>query len=241
MTDTIEPIDVFTFSPAWGIPVPTASPFGVKVLTWMRMNDLPYRIHAEDNPSKGPKGKCPWAIVGGETIGDSHHIIEALRRMHGIDDDGHLDARERAIATSVRLMLEEHYHQVWEYEVFIDDGGWESGATYFDVLPPGVRVVVRSLARRALRKQLYARGVGRHNHAEIVEMGLLVLDTVDELLGDGPYMFGDQVSSLDATVFGFLSLTKWIPTPSKIWEHFASLERLNAYCDRMRDRYFPAE
>jgi len=241
MTDGIEAIDVFTFSPAWGIPVPTASPFGVKVLTWMRMNDLPYRIHPEDNPGKGPKGKCPWAIIEGETVGDSQLIIDTLRRTRGIDDDGHLSARERAIATSVRLMLEEHYHQVWEYELFIDDDGWQSGLQYFDVLPPGIRVLVRNVARRALRKQLFARGVGRHSHSQIIDMGLLVLDTVDELLGDGPYVLGDEISSVDATVFGFLSLTKWTPVPSKIWKHFASLERLNAYCDRMRDRYFPGE
>jgi len=237
MTRDIEPYTIFTFSSAWDVPVPTVTPFGVKLLTWMRMHDLPYRIEVEDNPSRGPKGKCPWAIVDGEPIGDSQLIIEAIRRHQGIVEDEHLDARQRAVAVAVRLMLEEHYHQVWEYEVFIHEGGWKRSQDYFDVLPLGW--LVRHLARRKLERQLIARGMGRHTHPEVVSMGVIVLDAIDELMGDGPYLFGEVPTSFDATVFGFLSLTKWAPVQSELWDYFASLPRLNAYCDRIRELYFP--
>lgn len=241
MTEDTKPIDVFTFGPAWGIPVPTSSPFGVKLLTWLHLHDVPYRMHVENNPAKGPKGKCPWAVIDGETIGDSEHIIEAVARGRGIADDDGLDTHQQATATAIRLMLEDHYHQVWEHEVFVYAGGWTRGLEFFDQYPPVVRVLIRNLARRQLRQQLVARGIGRHSHAQIVEMGVKVLDAVDELLGDDPFFFGDAPTTLDACVFGFLALTKWVPSSSPVWEHFHRQPRLAAYCERMRDRFFPLD
>ncbi|MEM9453536.1 MAG: glutathione S-transferase family protein [Myxococcota bacterium] len=237
MTTILQPIDIYTFGPAWGIPVPTCTPFGLKVLTWMRLRDLPYRIRVENDPSKGPKGKCPWAVVGGEMVPDSEHIITAIKREHGVPGD-ELGAERQAIATATRLMLEDHYHQIWEHELFVYEGGWKEGFKFFDSFPPGVRVLIRTLARRALRKQLIARGMGRHSHEQIVQMGVTVLDAVDELLGDDPYFFGEEPFEIDACVFAFMALTKWIPVDSEVWEHFHGLPRLGRYCERMLARCF---
>lgn len=232
------PIVVYTFGPAWGIPVLTASPFGVKLLTWLRMHELPHEVRIENNPGKGPKGKCPWVVIDGETVTDSQHIIEVLSSRHGLEDPG-LTNRQRSIATVTRLMLEDHFHQVWEHELFIHDGGWKRAYEFFDQLPPVVRVLVRNVARSALRKQLYARGMARHDHAEIVHQGKLALDTVDEMIGEGPFFFGDKPTEIDATVFGFMSLVHWTPAESPVWDHFRERTRLGAYCQRMLERYYP--
>ncbi len=237
-TSDARPIDVYTFGPAWGIPVPTASPFGVKLITWLRMHEVAHEIHIENNPGKGPKGKVPWAVVDGEPIADSQLVIEAIAARRGIGEPA-LSPRELAIANATRLMIEEHFHQVWEHELFIHDGGWKRGYEFFDQLPRGVRVLVRNVARSALRKQLKARGVGRHSHAQIVHMGKVALDAVDALVGDGPFFFGDTPSDIDATVFGFMSLIHWTPAESPVWDHFRDHTRLGAYCQRVRDRYYP--
>lgn len=233
------PIDVYTFGPAWDIPVPTPSPFGLKVLTWMRLHDVPYTMHVENNPGKGPKKKCPWALVGGELIGDSEHILSAIAKRRGIERDAGLSREQLALATATRLMLEEHYHQIWEHELFIYEGGWKRGIEFFDQLPPGIRVVLRNVVRRQLRNQLFARGVGRHDHAQIVELGVQVLDSIDTLIGGDDYFFGNAPTDIDAVVFAFMALTQWTPVRSELWEHYRSLDRVNAYCDRMRQRCFP--
>lgn len=230
-------IDVYTFGPAWGIPVPTSSPFGLKLVTWLRMHDVPHQVHVENNPGKGPKNKCPWAVVDGEAIGDSQLVIETIMQRRGIADR-ELSPRQAAIATSARLMIEEHFHQVWEHELFIHEGGWKRGYEFWDQLPPVARTLIRNLARSGLRKQLYARGVGRHEHAHIVHMGKLVLDAVDELVSDGPFFFGDEPADIDATVFGFLALVHWTPAQSPVWDHFRARPRLGAYCERMLAEYY---
>ena len=233
-----KPIIVYTFGPAWGIPVPTPSPFGLKLITWLHMHDVPHEVRVENNPGKGPKKKCPWAEMDGQLIGDSEAVMEAVRARRGIAIDEGLTPAQRGVATTTRLMLEEHYHQVWEHELFIQEGGWKRGYEFWDQLPPGLRAVIRTLARSALRKQLYARGVGRHEHAHIVVMGKRVLDAVDELIGEGPFFFGEEPSDIDATVFGFMSLTHWTPVESPLWDHFRARPRLGAYCERMLARYF---
>jgi glutathione S-transferase len=80
--------------------------------------------------------------------------------------------------------------------------------------------------------------VGRHDHAHIIRLGILDLDTVDALLGDRPFFFGETPTDIDATVFGFMALTHWTPVPSPVWDHFRALPRLGAYCERMLARYY---
>lgn len=232
------PITVYTFGPAWGIPVPTASPFGLKLITWLKFYDLPHAITIENNPGKGPKGKCPWAVIDGVPVADSELIIDQLKTRAGRDLDANLTPEQKAVALSVRRMLDEHYHQAWEHQLFIDDAAWTRAKEFFDQLPPGVRVLVRTLARSGLRKQLHARGVGRHSPAEIVRMGIADLDAVAALLGPKPYFFGDEPTDIDATVFAFLALTYYVPSPSPLWAHLRTLPRLTAYCDRIVGRWF---
>lgn len=232
------PIQVYSFGPAWGVPLPTVSPFGLKLVTWLKMVGLPHEVLVENNPGKGPKGKCPWAVIDGETIGDSELIMGRLRERATVDLDAGLEPEQRALALSVRRMLDEHYHQVWEHQLFIDEAGWEQGKLFFDSIPAPLRLVLRSLIRRDLRKQLHARGLGRHASAEIVQMGVDDLDAVDALLGDKPYMFGDEPRELDATVFAFVALSYYIPCPSPLWAHVRERARLTDYCERVVARYY---
>lgn len=232
------PIIVYSFGPAWGTPIPTPSPFGLKLVTWLKMRDVPFELRVENNPGKGPKGKCPWAVVDDETIADSEVVIATVRAKRGIPSDTQLSAQQLATATATRLMLEEHYHQVWEHQLFIHEGGWKRGYEFFDQLPPVVRVLVRNIVRSQLRKQLHARGVGRHSQEQIVEMGKANLDAIEGLLGEGPYFFGDEPTDIDATVFAFMALTHWTPVESPLWDDFHARPALVGYCERMLARYF---
>lgn len=235
-----DPITVYSFGPAWGTPFPTVSPFGLKLVVWLKLYDLPFELKIENNPGKGPKGKCPWVVLDGAAIGDSEIIIERLKARAGRDLDAALTPGQKATALAVRRMFDEHYHQTWEHQLFIDEAAWQIGKVFFDQLPPGVRVLVRTLARSGLKKQLHARGVGRHDDADIIRMGIADLDAADALLGDQQFFFGDKPTDLDATAYAFLGLTHYVPSPSPMFAHLRKLPRLGAYCERMTARYFAA-
>lgn len=234
----MDSVEVFTFGPAWGMPLPSASPFGIKLITWLRVHEVPHTIRVENDPRKGPKGKSPWARVGRELIGDSELVIEAVRSAYGIPNDPSTPA-EAALSMAVRRMLEEHYHQVWEHQLFVHEGGWARGREFFDSFPIPARYVVSHLMRSSLRKQLVARGLGRHSQSEIAKQGIADLDAIEGLLGDAPFMHGAEPRDIDATVFAFLGATYWTPAESPVWRHLRARPRLTAYCERMLARFYP--
>jgi len=234
-----ERIRLFAFGTGWGVPFATSAPFPLKLATWLRMAELPFDFVVANDPSKGPKGKSPWIEYGTVRMGDSTLIIEHLRERFRIDLDAHLDAHQRALAVAVQRMLEEHYHQCFEHQLFFGRGGEERMREFAATMPIPVRWLVPSVLKRAFRKQLYARGMGRHAEEVIIAQGKADLDALSELLGDQPYVLGDRPSSIDACVFGFLAVSVYVAGDNPLYRHGASLDNLMRYCERMRARYFP--
>jgi len=95
--------------------------------------------------------------------------------------------------------------------------------TFDDQLPP-------------TRKQLYARGMGRHTEDVIIDQDKSDLDAVAELLGEQPYFLGDRPSSIDACVFGFLGVSRYVVADNPLYRYGDSIENLMRYCERTRTR-----
>ena len=238
-TATTDKIRLFAFGTGWGVPFATSAPFPLKLATWLRMVNIPFDFVTANDPSKGPKGKSPWIEYGTVRMGDSALIIEHLEERFGINLDTHLDARQRALAKSVQRMLEEHYHQCFEHQLFFGRGAEGRLQEFASSMPIPLRWLVPTVLKRAFTKQLYARGMGRHAEDVIIAQGKSDLDTLAVLLGDQPYVLGDRPSSIDACVFGFLGVSLYVAGDNPLYQYGASLKNLMGYCERMRANYFP--
>ena len=86
--------------------VVSASPPCLKLETFLRMAKIPYENDYRLKFSK--KGKMPWIEFNGEEIADSNFCIQFLNKEFKVDIDSHLNATEKAIAHSIRTMLEEN-------------------------------------------------------------------------------------------------------------------------------------
>lgn len=236
---TLDKIRLFTFGNGWGVPFTTAAPFDLKLATWLRMAQIPFDFVVTNDPSKGPKGKSPWIEYGTVRMADSSIIIEHLQERFGIDLDAHLDPRQRAIALCVQRMLEEHYHQCFEHQLFFGRGAEERTQEFAATMPIPLRWIVPIVLKRAFAKQLYARGMGRHDEDVIIAQGKADLDALSELLGDQQYLLGDRPSSIDACLLGFLGVSLYVSGDNPLFGYGASLDNLMRYCERMRARYFP--
>ena len=232
-------IRLFAFGSGWGIPFDTAAPFPLKLATWLRMAQLPFEFVVANDPSKGPKGKSPWIEVGSTRMGDSTLIIAHLAERFDIDLDAHVAPGQRALTVAVQRMLEEHYHQCFEHQLFFGKGGQDRLHGFAATMPIPLRWLVPTVLKRAFGKQLYARGMGRHSEEVIVAQGKADLDALSELLGDKAYFLGDQPSSIDACIFGFLGVSLYVEGDNPLFQHGAALDNLMRYCERMRARYFP--
>ena len=232
-------IKLFAFGTGWGVPFATSAPFPLKLATWLRMADIPYEFVIANDPNKGPKGKSPWIEHENVRMGDSSLIIEYLEKRFDINLDGHLNAQQRALAISVQRMLEEHFHQCFEHQLFFGRGAEERLQEFAATMPVPLRWLVPTVLKRTFTTQLYARGMGRHSEDVIIEQGKSDLHAVSQLLGDQPYFLGDRPSSIDACVFGFLGVSLYVAGDNPLYQYAASLENLMQYCERMRERYFP--
>lgn len=227
------------FAPAFGLP--NASPFCMKLETWLRMAGLEHRLDNRGDVFKAPKGKLPYVTVDGQVIADSQLIVEELTRRHGVTLDAHLTPRQRAEATAFQRLFEENFYWAMVHTRWIDDAGWPlTRQAFFAGMPAPLRWVVPHLARRGLRAQLKGQGLGRHQPAEIIAIGCRDLTAVADFLGDQPYMLGERPSTLDATAHAFLANLLWAPVDSPLRRHAQARPTLEAYCRRMQARYFAA-
>jgi len=236
---TTDNIRLFAFGTGWGVPFNTAAPFPLKLECWLRMAKIPYEFVIANDPNKGPKGKSPWIEIGNKVMGDSSIIIDYLVQRFDIDLDTHLNAQQRAIAVSVQRMLEEHFHQCFEHQLFFGDGAEQRLQDFAATMPIPLRWLVPTVLKRTFTTQLYARGMGRHSEDVIIDQGKADLDALSALLGDQTYFLGYQPSSVDACVFGFLGVAIYVAGNNPLYQYGASINNLMHYCERMRLRYFP--
>jgi hypothetical protein len=89
--------------------------------------------------------------------------------------------------------------------------------------------------RETLRRQ----GVLRHTDEEIMEGGVDDWRAVLMVMSEGPYFFGHEPRSIDATVFGALAPTIFTPIESPVRDFVRAQPTLANYADRMRARFFP--
>ena len=70
-------ITLCQFHRIWGLP--NASPFCMKVETYLRMIKLPYDVRFISNPQQASKGKLPYIQIDGKNHPDSEFIIDELK------------------------------------------------------------------------------------------------------------------------------------------------------------------
>ena len=230
-------IILYQFARAWGLPNP--GQFNVKVETYLRMANLPYKI-VETLPLKAPKGKLPFIEDNGKKITDSSFIIECLKNKYGDPLDKNLSEEQRAVMTGMQRLLEEHLYWVsmyarWQYS---DENRQINNKALFGGLPTVIRDVAGLVYRLIVCKQIYSQGIGRHNADEIFHLGEVDLDALSAFLGEKSYFMGGKPTSLDASAFGFLINTIYGPIESPIKDYGLSKKNLLAYCDRMMAEFF---
>lgn len=230
MTD----LAVFTFAGAWGLP--STGPFALKLLKWLEIAGIPYRQEIENNPGKGPKGKNPWIELEGERIGDSEVIIALLAQRSGFDIDAGLDVEARARGHATGRMLEEHFHMVLEWELFVHpEGGAHIAREIAAAAPPVIAGAMTAMFRRHFRRQLIARGLGRHSDAVIAAKGIADMAALEALLGDRPFIGGVRPSMADVSAYGLVApMAKW-PMQTPVADHIKGRPTLMRYIDRMHE------
>jgi glutathione S-transferase len=231
------------YVPAWGLS--DFSPFCVKVETYLRMANVPFRVVVADG-RKAPKQKLPVIEDGGKIVCDSRDIIDHFEAKLEKPLDAELTPRERATAVAFRGLIEEEMYFLHLVQRWQQEANWR---TYKPALREygkilGVPNLLAPIVMRSIRKQVlrdaWGQGSGRHGAEEIDKRLCQALDAISFQLGDGPgpFFFGARPRVIDATVYAFLASMLDTPFESGSRSYGLGLQNLTAYRARMRSEYF---
>jgi len=225
-------------------PLVSVSPFCEKVAVYMRLRGLEYE-YTETDPRGSPKGKVPYLETdmldeaneaGPTTMYDSQRIIDAFEEVgENPLDDGLSDAgRHRGHV--MRRTLEEGFYFCLLAMRWLDDDGWSRMKPQVAAMAPRLlRGILPPIARRMVRKQLWAQGTARHDVDDIVEMGRADLEAVAATIGSHDFALGKYPRSVDASIYAFVANPLWGPrTP--FTDVVRNNDTLLAYCERVRER-----
>ena len=222
---------------AWGLP--SISPFCLKLDAYLRIAGIPFQTVVDATPFRGPKGKLPWIEHEGKKIGDSGFIIEYLESRFGCDPNGGLSAAERAVALSMRRLVEENLYWTAVYDRWMVEKNWRSFRNVvLGGVPIPIRQVVAPIARRGVRRQLAGHGIGMHSRDEIHAIGRRDIGAIADFLGDKPFLMGGTATEIDAIAYGLLPNIMNVPIASPIKDEALKRANLVGYVERIKSRYF---
>ena len=91
--------------------VRSISPFSLKLETWLRLAQIPYKNVYTRKFSRASH-TIPYIELNGQQISDSNRILETLRSQFQVEVDPGLTAKEKAADHAVTSMIENHTTQV---------------------------------------------------------------------------------------------------------------------------------
>lgn len=236
----MQPIQLTSFRGDW--PLPSPSPFCLKLETWLRMVGLPYELDPREGPPRSRSGKLPYVTLpDGAIVDDSQRILERLTSEHGLTLDAHLDEDQRATSLLVRRLVEDHLYFATLASRWLDDRLWhETARAYFGHLPWPLRAVVPWFVRRKVRRDAWGHGVGRRPLEEVYAHAVDDLQALSHVLADQPFFLGRPCTT-DAVVFGTLENIRAVPLDWPGKHALDDLDNLLAFCDRMRAEYWGSD
>jgi glutathione S-transferase len=214
--------------------VESMSPFCMKVEVYLKLQKVPYQVSLGD-PRKAPKGKLPTIEAeDGRRIADSSAILAYLEEKADKPLDRALDAGDRARSHVLKRLFEESLYFVLVWSRWGDDAGWEEVRPRIaQIVPAPVRWLVPGIIRKKVIASTVAQGVGRHTRDEIYALGKADLEAVAALLGEGPYLLGAELHTVDVIAYAFLAnILRW-PKPSPLTDTARALPALEAYVTRI--------
>ena len=234
----------YGFGPGLGLP--DLSPFCSKLHAYLRLAGMPDVKWRVGSILRSPRGKLPYAEIDGETISDSRMIIAHLETLADEPLDAHLTEEQRALTRAIGSMLEEHLYFHLLHWRWVDEAGWAAyhGSIQRAIgrggVPGPLTGAVAAAARWAVRRQLHQQGAGRMRRDELLAGSEEILGSLAQLIRPAPYAFGDQPSTLDASLYGMLSAVLVPDFPSPLRDQIETHPGLRDYTLRLHEEVCPS-
>ncbi|KJH50494.1 hypothetical protein DICVIV_03344 [Dictyocaulus viviparus] len=235
--------------------IPNLSPFCLKVETFLKVNKIPHEaklfymvtheVILKVSPlvfGRSKYGLLPFVELNGEQIADSQIIISRLAKHFNVKSLS--SARNEAIVRFVDRTADNHtflLHCTFKmmendfFSMLLRNMGVNE--TLLPILSPILGFMMKwKVATRV------SSGIGQLAIEEYRELLRKDYDSYRDLLGEQKFMFGDEITTADCTVFGQLATILYISTTNYASEVLRDeYPTLVAFCNRVRDAAFGNE
>lgn len=225
--------------------IASASPFCLKVETYLRMAELKYENVDHKLKYKSKAGLLPFVELNGKEINDSELIIKELSEKFGKNLDDGLSAEQKITSHAFVSMLDNHTSWVqrwWRYNnarKFLEIAQIDVKQAVNSVLPKPLIQFLFILGFRNHAKQAVGHGLGRHTAEQILNFGREDLKSLSQFLGDKKFFFGNEPHLLDCVAFAHISQFYYVPFEK--FDEWLKTETPNlvAHLERMKEKYWP--
>lgn len=230
-------ITLYGAEPMWGLPDP--SPFVVKAELLLKIAGVPYQRRWA-NFSKAPKGKIPYIEDDGQIIPDSTLIRFHLEKKYGADFSGNLPPFEAGAFWAAEKMCEDHLYWLMVMERWGNPVNFERGPRrFFDKAPALMRPLIIAMVKRQVKRNMHGHGVSRFTPEERQLFAEKAFAALAGLLEGRAFAGGAQPCGADATLFAFILSATCPYFESDLIAIAAKYPVLEAYCARMKTRFYP--
>ena len=220
--------------------LPSASPFCLKLESWLRLAGLPYTLMEGHELHGSSKRALPRIISeSGRTMEGLRRVMLHVRSEARTDPDSWLSTDERVFSQAVGHLYADWLVPAMVWLGWVQEESW-----------PGLRAICLSqegdtlpATTDPLRDHLTLRiselALREDERPKVEELVLREIESLADFLGSKPFFFGDQPSSVDCTLFALMVVSASAPAESPLAQFAQSSYRIGDYVRRMITRLYP--
>ena len=210
------------------------SPFCCKAAHLLNYSGVSWRREDQNDPRKMPYGKLPAIRTPDNQIIADTDAIRAYLEKLGTDFQPGLSDTQKAVSVALIRMAEEHLY----FHVVLDRWGRDDvwpviREKYFHEIPGLLRKPIANGLRKTLMRGMNAQGLARYSEEERLARVEQDLKAISDLLWQGPFLMGEQVSLVDFSVAPMLDALRLTPVETPLALRVAGDPILIEYIDRV--------
>ncbi len=190
------------------------------------------------NLKKAPKGKLPLLEDDGRIIADSEIIIDYLKTEKEADLDSWLTEEQRALAHLVTKSLDENLYWCLVYSRWVHQETWlKVKENFFAGMSFPLKQILPPILRGGVKSSIKKQGMGRHSEGEVLAIANKSFASLETILGDQDYFFGNRPCSLDAVVYGHVACFISSQLDNRFNQEARKYNKLVEFCNRIAANY----
>lgn len=136
----------------------------------------------------------------------------------------------RQRCSRIELVIGFFYRYGLHIDKFCAAAAWDAK------LPPEVICSIKHWMPRKIGLRAYLAGLSRYSLEEVNQLSFDDISSISDWLGSNQFFFGDEMTTVDCTIFGHLAQFLYIPMDFPQREHMMTkCENLVAFMSRVQD------